>query len=345
MSFLVGQTLLSEAEALEIKGEQDEADPLWIAAVVLMILGAIYAGKLAVQAGQCCMRRLQVWLSSPSMPSGEMQASSTSSATKDDGENDVEKRSSLRRRLNASSGSGPVQAFGSSGPVQASGASSSGAGTYGPVQASGASSSGAGNYGPVQASGASSSGTGNVGPVQAPAMMPSSGAGTLSSSSLVQALSTGSMSFGPVQATGASSCSAGSVGPVQAFGASSNAAAGISPSAGSGPEQPFAAADPGPEQAFAADVSGLEQALRAVAEISSAAAADGVSVESALQRHAAGVSEALLGGERSEMTLHNPWNLFQHEHRGKGWSPAKCRRCTRNGKATPERIKCLEPTF
>ncbi|CAL1145883.1 unnamed protein product [Cladocopium goreaui] len=74
MSFLVGQTLLAEAEALEIKGEQDEADPLWIAAVVLMILGAIYAGKLAVQAGQCCMRRLQVWLSAPSTPSGEMQA-------------------------------------------------------------------------------------------------------------------------------------------------------------------------------------------------------------------------------------------------------------------------------
>ncbi|CAL1146551.1 unnamed protein product, partial [Cladocopium goreaui] len=64
MSFLVGQTLLSEAEALEIKGEQDEADPLWIAAVVLMILGAIYAGKLAVQAGQCCMRRLQALRSS-----------------------------------------------------------------------------------------------------------------------------------------------------------------------------------------------------------------------------------------------------------------------------------------
>ena len=106
MSFLVGQTLLSEAEALEIKEEQDEADPLWIAAVVLMILGAIYAGKLAVQAGQCCMRRLQVWLSSPSMPSGEMQASSTSSATKDDGE----RRSKLRWRTSSSSSFGPVQA-------------------------------------------------------------------------------------------------------------------------------------------------------------------------------------------------------------------------------------------
>ena len=129
------------------------------------------------------------------------------------------------------------------------------------------------------------------------------------------------MSFGPVQATGASSCSAGSLGPVQAFGASSNAAAGISSSTGSGPVQASAASS-GPEQAFAADVSGLEQALSAVAEISGHAAAGG-DIERALQRRAAEVSEALLGGERSEMTLHNPWNLFQHEHRGKGWSPAQ----------------------
>ena len=48
MSFLVGQAMLTEATALELKSEGDEADPLWIAAVVLMILGAIYAGKLAV---------------------------------------------------------------------------------------------------------------------------------------------------------------------------------------------------------------------------------------------------------------------------------------------------------
>jgi hypothetical protein len=71
-----------------------------------------------------------------------------------------------------------------------------------------------------------------------------------------------------------------------------------------------------------AEAAGLEQALRAVAEISGRAAADGVSVESALPRHAAGVSEALLVGG-SIRDLHNPWNLFQHEHRGKGWSPAK----------------------
>ena len=150
MSFLVGQALLSEAEALEIKGEQDEADPLWIAAVVLMILGAIYAGKLAVQAGQCCMRRLQVWSSSPTMPSGEMQASSTSSATKDDGE----RRSKLRWRTSSSSSFGPVQApsagSSSSGPVQASSAGSS---SYGPVQASVTMS--LRSVGPVQALGVS----------------------------------------------------------------------------------------------------------------------------------------------------------------------------------------------
>ena len=28
-------------------------------------------------------------------------------------------------------------------------------------------------------------------------------------------------------------------------------------------------------------------------------------------------------GARSVTDLHNPWNLFQHENRGKGWSPAK----------------------
>ena len=151
----MGQTLLTEAEALEIKGEQREAGPLWIAAVVLMILGAIYAGKLAVQAGQCCMRRLQVWLSAPSTPSGEMQASSTCSTTKKDDENDGERRSALRWRSSTSS----------SGPVQAPSAGSS---SYGPAQAlSAGSSCGSGpvqapmvrslsSFGPVQASSSTS---------------------------------------------------------------------------------------------------------------------------------------------------------------------------------------------
>ena len=39
----MGYAVLSEAEALEEVGERDEADPLWIAAIVLMVLGEIYA--------------------------------------------------------------------------------------------------------------------------------------------------------------------------------------------------------------------------------------------------------------------------------------------------------------
>ena len=43
LSFVMGYAVLSEAEALEEVGERDEADPLWIAAIVLMVLGEIYA--------------------------------------------------------------------------------------------------------------------------------------------------------------------------------------------------------------------------------------------------------------------------------------------------------------
>ena len=329
MSFLVGQTLLSEAEALEIKGEQDEADPLWIAAVVLMILGAIYAGKLAVQAGQCCMRRLQVWSSSPSMPSGEMQASSTSSATKDDGE----RRSKLRWRTSSSSSFGPVQApsagSSSSGPVQAPSAGSS---SYGPVQASVTMS--LRSVGPVQALGVSSpeqasSSTTSV-PITAERAGPEQAHFAGSGGGPVQALRTTNA------AAGASSSGAGpeqalraGVGPVQAV---------VAAAAGSGPVQALSssgadllddAADSGPGQASSssgadhfADASGLEQALAAVARISqSAAAGDGI--EHALMQRADEVSEALRVGAESKMTLHNPWNLFQHQNRGKGWSPAK----------------------
>ena len=105
MSFLVGQTLLTEATALELKSESDEADPLWIAAVLLMILGAIYAGKLTLMSAKCCLRRLQ-WVDEPQAVVSNDGDESSSSATKD-----VEMRSSLRRRLNTSSGSGPVQAL------------------------------------------------------------------------------------------------------------------------------------------------------------------------------------------------------------------------------------------
>ena len=350
MSFVVAQSLLTEAEALELKSESDEADPLWIAAVLLMILGAIYAGKLTLMSARCCLRRLQ-WVDEPQAVVSNDGDESSSSAAKN-----VETRSSMRRRSGTSSGSGPVQAL------------SAGSSSAGPVQAPMAMSLHV--YGPVQASGASSSGAGNVGPVQASVMMSSSGAGTLSGSSPVQALSGGSMcssgpeqalgaessmssvAFGPVQATtSTSSMTAERAGPVQASGASSsssgleqalrsiNAAAGGSSCAGLGPEQAtssggaadrFAAAASGPEQATSssgadhfADAAGLEQALAAVARISQSAAVGGGGIEHALMQRAGEVSEALLGGERSEMTLHNPWNLFQHENRGKGWSPAQ----------------------
>ena len=42
----------------------------------------------------------------------------------------------------------------------------------------------------------------------------------------------------------------------------------------------------------------------------SAAAGDGI--EHALMQRADEVSEALRVGAESKMTLHNPWNLFQH---------------------------------
>ena len=196
MSFMVGQTLLAEAEALEIKGEQDEADPLWIAAVVLMILGAIYAGKLAVQAGQCCMRRLQVWLSAPSTPSGEMQASSTCSTTKKDDENDDERRSGLRWRTSTSSSFGPVQA-------PSAGSSNS----VGPVQALSAGSS---NVGPVQAL---SAGSLNTGPVQPLIAMSLRVSGPVQASSSTTSVSMTAESAGPEQAHFAGS----GVGPVQIY--------------------------------------------------------------------------------------------------------------------------------
>ena len=300
MGFLVGQTLLTEAAALELKSESDEADPLWIAAVLLMILGAIYAGKLTLMSAKCCLRRLQ-WVDEPQAVVSNDGDESSSFATKN-----VETRSSLRRRSGTSSGSGPAQALltssSSSGPVQASvvmhpngtGTSSS----YSPVQASSAGSMC--SSGPEQALGAESSMSSVVfGPVQA-----------------TRFTATGSITAeraGPVQATGASSSSSG---PVQALpwcGADSFAAAAVS-----GPVQ---ASSSSGADSFA-DVPGLEQALAAVAEISGHAAADG-GFERALQQRAAEVSEALGVGAESKLNLHNPWNLFQHEHRGKGWSPAQ----------------------
>ena len=56
LSCVMDYAVLSEAEALEEIGERDEADPLWIAAIVLMVLGAICAGKLAMMSTSCCLK-------------------------------------------------------------------------------------------------------------------------------------------------------------------------------------------------------------------------------------------------------------------------------------------------
>lgn len=95
--------MLSEAEALEGVGEKDEADPLWIAAILLMILGAIYAGKLAMMSASFGLKRLQgMWLAAAD---GGVETTSTSPSP-----------------VQASGCAGPVQAVvaGGAGPVQAS---------------------------------------------------------------------------------------------------------------------------------------------------------------------------------------------------------------------------------
>ena len=149
------------------------------------------------------------------------------------------------------------------------------------------------------------------------------------------------MQFWPWAASGASSCSSGLEQALRSM----NAAAGHgSSSTGLGPVQAFSSSGAGllPLLRLLALCRPLRLlqvlALQAFAELMYLALSRPCAlwrrfllrlllmasgVESALQRHAAGVSEALAGGERSEMTLHNPWNLFQHENRGKGWSPAK----------------------
>ena len=59
LSFVMGYAVLSKAEALEEAGKRDEADPLWIAEIVLMVLGAIHAGKLAMMTTACCAKKMQ----------------------------------------------------------------------------------------------------------------------------------------------------------------------------------------------------------------------------------------------------------------------------------------------
>ena len=76
-----------------------------------MILGAIYAGKLAVLSAQCCLKRLQRFNELPAAVIDDGDATS-SSATKDD--SDVRKR--LMQRSGTSNAAGSLS---SSRPVQA----------------------------------------------------------------------------------------------------------------------------------------------------------------------------------------------------------------------------------
>ena len=266
---MLGYAVLSEAEALEGVGEKDEADPLWIAAIVLMILGAIYAGKLAMMTTSCCLKRLQ-GMCAGAVDDGGVGAISMSPGP-----------------VQASGGTGPVQdlSSGGAGPVQAS--TSDSVGASGPVQAS--TSFGAQRDGPVQA--LSSHGADGSGPEQA------------SSSSNGAALN------GPVQALAASN------GPEQALAASNGPEQARA--ASNGPAQALAASN-GPEQALASSCTTAASSSAAAVALSVAAVAASASDQQNPVQHAAEVRDGRIFGG-----LHNPWNLFQHEHRGKGWSPAK----------------------
>ena len=104
LSFVMGYAVLSEAEALEEVGERDEADPLWIAAIVLMVLGAIYAGKLAMMTTSCCLKRLQRMCAGAAIRD-EVGATSTSSSP------EQASLCAVGPEQAASGSSGPVQAF------------------------------------------------------------------------------------------------------------------------------------------------------------------------------------------------------------------------------------------
>ena len=72
------------------------------------------------------------------------------------------------------------------------------------------------------------------------------------------------------------------------------------------------------------DGAGPEQASSAAAERSSAANRDPEQVLAAVpppSAAGAAVSEAVRVDGKSLKDLKNPWNLFQNENKGKGWSP------------------------
>ena len=74
------------------------------------------------------------------------------------------------------------------------------------------------------------------------------------------------------------------------------------------------------------DSSGLEQAAAAAG--SSSTGVSGPEQATA----AAVVGEA----RRSPMEMYNPWNLFQQEHKGKGWSPAKMSAMYKKWRSNPK---------
>ena len=76
--------------------------------------------------------------------------------------------------------------------------------------------------------------------------------------------------------------------------------------------------------------------MRAVAAVSRRAAADGVSLEQAVEQHADRVSEALLDEVQASKALHNPWNLFQHENKARVGRWQRCLLCRRCGDPTPK---------
>ena len=46
-----------------------------------------------------------------------------------------------------------------------------------------------------------------------------------------------------------------------------------------------------------------------------------------------------------KLDLHNPWNLFQHENKGKGWSPQKMAAMYKVWKTNPKRKNALSLKF
>ena len=60
MAMMTGSLLLSGTDAAEGSGEDEaESEITWVCGAVLMVLGAVYAGQIAVNGVKCCLKRLQ----------------------------------------------------------------------------------------------------------------------------------------------------------------------------------------------------------------------------------------------------------------------------------------------